>query len=321
MQTIQFVHSLRAIVARLKVKEISDFLHPLTINSANISISEVQKNQFSALLFESRVGFESLQQNPSTARLLEALGLPELYDPAKLGKLVSTYHAAQGTHQIRNVPDTLTAVNGFYSLLHWLQKFETVCFDLLEREKVGETPVDEEILPLRLVDYEGDGVEADRMQQFLAVLIQLHTDLARAFGFPAARLKIRFVDSGSDIVVAIQSLKIIIDMIKGLYSELWVKVRHRNFEDFDRKIDSLSNGLTFVSALQDQVKKEAISTPEAEILKVRVLSEMIRLMGVGGSVAQDDERIEMVDQRKLLVEKRGIRLLGTGVPNPSDSEK
>jgi len=45
-----------------------------------------------------------------------------------------------------------------------------------------------------------------------------------AFNLPAARLTVRFVDSGSDIVIGIQSLKVIIDMLKGLYTELWVKV-------------------------------------------------------------------------------------------------
>jgi hypothetical protein len=321
MQTIQFVHSLKSTVAKLKAREISDFLRPLINNPAAAPIAEDQKNQFSSLLFDSRVGFESLKENPLTAKLIEALRITELYDPAKLGKLVSIYHAAGNTQGIRNVPDNYTAINSFYSLLQWLVSFDQVCSDLLGRERIGETPADEQILQLRLTDYDGDGIEADRIRQFLSILVQLHTDMMRALNLPAARLKVRFVDSGSDIVIAIQSIKVIIDMLKGLYSELWVKVRYRDFEDFNNKIDSLSNGLTFVAALQDQVKKEAISASEAEILRVRVLSEMVKLIGVGGGVAQDDESIEVVDQRKLLVEKRGLRLLGAGVPTPSDTEK
>jgi hypothetical protein len=143
----------------------------------------------------------------------------------------------------------------------------------------------------------------------------------RAFDLPGARLKVRFVDSGSDIVIAFQSLKVIVDMLKGLYTELWVKVRYRDFEDFDKKIDSLSNGLTFVAALQDQVNKEAITASDADILRIRVLSEMVKLIGVGGSLAENDESVEVVDQRKLLTGKRGLKLLGAGAPAPSDSEK
>jgi hypothetical protein len=321
MQTIQFARSLRSTAARLKAREISDFLRPLMTNPSAAQIDDTQRNQLSSLLFESRVGFDRLMESPHTAKLINALQISDLYDPARLGKLVSIYHASPNTQAIRSNADFFSAFSYFYGLLQWLVSFDRACSELLERERVGERPVDEEILQVQLLDYDGGGIEADRMRQFLTILVQLHTDLVRAFNLPAARLKVRFVDSGSDIVIAIQSLKVIIDMLKGLYSELWVKVRYQDFEDFDKKIDSLSNGLTFVSALHDQVKKEAITASEADVLKVRVLSEMVKLIGVGGGVAQDDESIEVVDQRKLLTEKRGLKLLGAGTPKPSDGEK
>jgi len=305
----------------LKAVEISDFLRPLISNAGAVQIDDAHKNQFSSLLFESRVGFDRLAESQHTAKLINALQISNLYDSAKLGRLVSIYLAAANTQAIRNSADFFTPFCDFYSLLQWLVSFDRTCSELLEREKLGERPVDEEILQVTLMDYDGGGIEADRMRQFLTILVQLHTDLIRAFNLPTARLKVRFVDSGSDIVIAIQSLKVIIDMLKGLYSELWVKVRYKDFEDFEKKIDSLSSGLTFVSALHDQVKKEAITVSEADVLRVRVLSEMVKLIGLGGGVAQDEESIEVVDQRKLLTEKRGLKLLGAGAPTPSDTEE
>jgi len=48
---------------------------------------------------------------------------------------------------------------------------------------------------------------------------------------------------------------------------------------------------------------------------------MVKLIGVGGGLAQSDDEVEIVDQRKLLAEKRGVKLLGTGAPTSSESEK
>lgn len=321
MQTIQFVHSLDATVSRLNAREISDFLRPLMTNAPAVGIDETQRNRFSALLFESRVGFDRLMESPQTAKLINALKISDLYDPARLGKLVSIYQTSPNSQILRNAPESFTPFCYFYAFLQCLVSLDGACSELLEREKLGEGPVGEEILQLQLIDYDGEGIEVERMRQFLGILDQLHTDLKRALGVPEARLKVRFVDSGSDIVIAIQSVKVIVDMLKGLYTEIWVKVKYRDFEDFDKKIDSLSDGLTFVGALHGQVKTGAITEDEANILKTRVLSEMVKLIGVGGGVVRDDEPAETVDQRKLLAEKRGVRLLGAGAPVPPETER
>lgn len=79
--------------------------------------------------------------------------------------------------------------------------------------------------------------------------------------------------------------------------------------------------LTFIAALQHQVAKEAISSSDAPVLRVRVVSEMIKLIGIGGGLARSDEPAEVVDERKLLAGKRGLKLLGSGAPAPPETEK
>jgi hypothetical protein len=322
MQTIQFVKSLRELVSKLKAQEIVNFLDGLVKAPPAVaqtvppsSINEGQKAKFSELLFESRVGFNSLLQNANTAKLIGALQIGALYDPANLGRLVSLYHGAPNNQHIKNNAESFPLFYSFYGLLWWLLIFEKTCSKLLDEEKVGTVPADDGILELQVMDYDGTGIEAQRLRDVLSELIQIHTDLARALGLDDAHLNIRFADSGSDVIIAIQALKPVIDTLRGLLSEFWNMVKYKDLEDFDKKIDSLSKGLTFVGALRDQVSKKSITQEDADVLRVRVISEMTKIVGNGGTLASDDETVEVVDRRKLLVEKRGIKLLGAGTPD------
>jgi hypothetical protein len=104
-----------------------------------------------------------------------------------------------------------------------------------------------------------------------------------------------------------------------LFKEFWEKIKYRRFEDFDRKVESLSKGLTFVATVQEQIEKKSIDQNTGDILKQRVLSEMTTLIGLGATLPKD-EVTEKVDQRKLLADKRGVKLLGSGeTPRPTDA--
>lgn len=321
MQTIQFVNSLRKLVVKLKAQELVDFLTDLVNAPPNANptsnINESLKAKFSELIFESRVGLYDLRQNSHTEKLVIALGISDLYNPAKLGKLVSIYLASPHLQNIKATPDSFSQFYSFYSLLRWLLIFEKMCSELLEKEKVGDVAATDGVLELQIIDYDQGGIEAERMRELLSDVITLHTNVARSLGISDSHLRIRFADSGSDIVIAIQALKPVIDTLKGLFGEFWTKIRYKDLEDFDKKIDSLSKGLTFVAILNDQVAKKAITQEEADNLKVRVIAEMTKIMGNGGTLASDDEAVELVDRRKILTEKRGIKLLGSGAP-PDD---
>jgi len=125
---------------------------------------------------------------------------------------------------------------------------------------------------------------------------------------------VAYVDSGSDLLIGFQCAKVLVDIMRGLFAEFWEKVKFQPFDDFQKKIGALSAGLTFVGQVKTQVDNQAISEVDARVLTHRVLAEMTTLVGIGASLPQD-EVVETVDNRKLLSEKRGIKLLGQGDDN------
>jgi len=145
----------------------------------------------------------------------------------------------------------------------------------------------------------------------LGVVATLHELLSRFLNVSDSRLKVAYVDSGSDLLVGFQCAKAVVDILRGLLSEFWERVKFQPFDDFDRKIDSLSKGLAFVGEVKAQVDNHALSDNDGRILTHRVLAEMTTLVGIGASLPQD-EVVETVNHRKLLTEKRGMKLLGKG---------
>ena len=126
-----------------------------------------------------------------------------------------------------------------------------------------------------------------------------------------AHLKIRHLDSGSDLRVGIQASKTIAEILTLLFKEFWDKIKYRKFEDLDRKLDCLSKGLTFTATVKQQIENKVIDEETGNILKHRVLSKMTTLIEIG-AMLPSNEVSEKVDQRKLLAEKKGVKLLGTG---------
>lgn len=312
MQALRFTHSLKRIVAELKAKELVQFLDTFLVQGRpNQPITQDAKNAFSSMLFESRVAFAALEKDPDAAKILADLQLNDLYDPARLGKLLSTFSAQAATQGIWGTHENFVEFFSFSTVLLWLIKLSATCSRLLEAERIGEPVPDTTLVEIELVDYDGTGIEAARVNQFFASLTELHTLLCRTLGITDDHLKIIYLDSGSNLLAGIQAGKSIVEALVLLFKEFWEKIKYARFDDFDRKVESLSKGLTFAATLQQQIDNNVVDAETGRILKHRVLSEMTTLIGIG-AMLPENEVSERVDQTKLLAEKKGVKLLGTG---------
>jgi hypothetical protein len=204
-----------------------------------------------------------------------------------------------------------------YNSLSSLVSVKNTCVQLLETEKIPPQSPGSEVIELRLLDYDRTGVENERVQQFFTSLARLHAILSQFLNVTDSQLKVAYLDSGSDLLVGFQCAKALVDMIRGLFTEFWEKVKFQPFDAFEKKIDALSAGLAFVGQVKAQVDSQAITEIDARVLTHRIMAEMTILVGIGASLPQD-EVVETVDNRKLLAEKRGIKLLGSG---SDDSKK
>jgi hypothetical protein len=310
VQTLYFTRALGRIVKDLKANELISFLQPF-VSGPSTQVTESQRDTFSDLVIASQVGYAQLREVTRIARILDAMGINNLYSPQRFGKMIRHFAVLQQTGQVPGNPGIFTDFFSMYDSLIWLVTINKVCAELLEAEKLPPTSLGNEILEVRLLDYDGPGIENERVRQFFASMEQLHAILSQFLNASGSRLMVAYVDSGSDFLVGFQCAKALVDIMRGLFAEFWEKVKFQPFDNFEKKIGALSAGLTFVGQVKAQVDNQAINEADARALTHRVLAEMTTLVGIGASLPQD-EVVETVDNRKLLAEKRGIKLLGAG---------
>lgn len=241
------------------------------------------------------------------------MGIDKVYETSRLGKLLSKFLAFGQTDQHWTDTHHLAEFFAFYELLQSLANFQNSCSTLLEAEKLGSVGGTEGILELQLLDYDGTGIEADRLSQFVSAVVRLHTDLARILGVSDDQIKFVYFDSGSDLIAGIKCAVGIVETIRTLFKEFWERVFFRRYEDAGRKMDAISKGLTVMGTIQEAVERNTISEEEGNVLRTRVLNQIDSLFGIGATLPLHEGAVR-VDQRKLLIESRDVKLLGSGAP-------
>lgn len=311
MQTLQFTRALKEIVIGLRAEELITFLNPLLASGSAVPIGDGQRDFFSELVMSSQVGFARLSEDPQIKATMDAMSVSELYAPQRVGRLIRHLGVVQASNSLPGNPQIFTDFLTLHDALSWLVKLKNGTVQLLEAGKIGSVSPETGVLEVRILDYENTGIEVERVQQFFASMKELHVQLTILLQISDSSLKVLYVDSGTDFYAGFQCAKAVLDIMRGLLSEFWEKFKYSSLQDFDRKIDSLSKGLSFVGAVKEQVDKQAIDEETARNLTYRVLSEMTALVGNGVALPQD-QVIQTIDQRKVLIGMRGVKLLGTG---------
>jgi hypothetical protein len=307
MQTLEFTRALSEIVKELRAAEIVALLQPWLSASTppGTPLNEPEKDRFFSLVLESHSGYDQLSGAPRTDRILKGLNVSEIYDPARLRRLNTFLSAISNVQQIRANGEFY----GFFEILRSLQKFDGTCRTLLELEKVGKVEPTDDILELEFIDYDGNGIEPNRLARATEILVRLHMNLGRLLGVRGDKLTFKYFDSGSPLRVGIQAAKEIIATMGPLFLQFWDKIRFRDHDAFSRDMEALSKGLEFVTKVQEAVEKKAVTPEEAVNLKMRVFQGVNDLIGLGVTLPLRDTAL---DQRKLLIDKRDTKLLGTG---------
>jgi hypothetical protein len=285
--------------------------HTSQVQQLNQPVTEQEKEQYSALIFESHAGYDRLLRIEATRKILQGLEAHELYDAARLARLFIVVAASGTVGQLRSNPD----IYDIYETLKSLVRIESTCRTLLEKEMVGEVGASEGIQELQVIDYDGHGVEPPRLQLITSILVRLHTDLSRLLDVHDSKLRFVYFDSGSDVVVGMTAAAGVITALGALLLRFWDKFKFRDNEAFAKDIESLTQGLDFLGKVRESVEKKVITDEEAKILTTQVFRGINDLHGLGASAPLRDAAA--VDQRQLLIDKRDVKLLGAGETPPS----
>jgi hypothetical protein len=181
----------------------------------------------------------------------------------------------------------------------------------LESDRLGQVTDADELLELQLVSFDETGLTPERLVQFVETVNQLNTNFARVLGIAGGRLRIVYLESGSDDIFGFKSAKEIVLVIKELIFEVWDKVKYSGFERFEKKAEVLGTGLKAMALIDAAVTNNVITQEDGSIIKQHLLNDVQTLIGIGATLPTNQEVVE-VDQRKLLMDRRNARLLGEG---------
>jgi hypothetical protein len=211
-----------------------------------------------------------------------------------------------------------TEIIDFFEALKSLQQLGVTCSNLLEKEKIGEIGPTDAVFELEIVSYDTKGIEPGRLSRIIFTLTNLYTNLAHVLGVQDTNFTFKYFDSGSGLRVGIEGVDKVIESINTLLLQWWDKIRFRDFDTFDKRLEAVSKSLTVMTTVQESVKNGVINAETGENLKRRICQGADRLIGLGAAlpVKKDAE----IDEEQLLIEKRDVKLLGTGQPSDPDDQ-
>ncbi len=273
-----------------------------------VPINEEHKNRFTTLLFESHSGYDRLSKIEEPAKILTGLNAKEIYEPARLNRIMNLVSSAGVTHQLRssNSPDLFR----FYGMLEGLSNMEITSKVLLHDEKIGKVPATDSILELEVADYGDDGIEPVRMEAVFRILRDLEMNISILLRSPDHHIVVKYLDSGCKFTIGLEGLKEPIEALGTMLERFWDKRRFRDQDTFEKDMEALSKGIDLLAKTQEAVQAGTMTAEEAANLKTRVLRRANDLIGLGVTLPLGGATAE--EERKQLKEKRSTKLLTAG---------
>jgi hypothetical protein len=311
MRRVDFVQAIRRIVGELKAQELVSFLTPIIERSGNVQISPDMQASFSNLLFEAQGGYRDLGRNEETAKILEALNVSRMLSPENFGQLITVYKTAGQTSTIYTAGPSYALFFTLYDFLKWLLTIQAMVAKFLGAVDAEPIPAGTKVLKLEMVDFDGAGVDIARVQELLSALDNLRMRLSILLELPESRLKVRYIESGTDIHFHIEGLGEVIDGLRKFCSEMWTMIMNREFDKIDRRNATIGGNFELIDKIEQRVKAGTISPADGENFKQLILDDAQKLIN-SGTIPEDAQAIEPLSKEKLLAEARGVKLLGTG---------
>jgi hypothetical protein len=307
MKTTEFISALKRIVDELHVERVLAFLSFLPSRS-NIAISPATKNEFADVLFDAAHGYRILQEDKNADLILKSVHGNEILAPDRLANLTAIYRNSAATNVIFGNVEFFGHFISFYELMRSLTLLRDTAVEVLDKSHTA--PPEQSYIEIELADYDGDGIEIDRIERFASAIAELYERFAILLKAPHIPLKINYIDSGSNVLFSLSGASKIIDSMRDLLREIWNAVQNRKFDRFDKLVDSISKGLTLTKLVQDQIDSKVLDANEGETIKEMILTNIKKLFDVGAMPAKVEVPVP-IDRQALLTEKN-VKLLEDG---------
>ncbi len=290
---------------RLHVKQIIQILTPLVAVEAGQGIEPHQLDQFSVALLGAHAELNAMLKDSEASQVLQQLGIPRFFETATIGKLLAAFHSSKDSTTIRGdarfwlFRNLLANLEAFDNLANALQVF-------LIDQRFRRTGDDQGLVELAFLAREGEALTLDRLTVVLATIRTLHDLIARAVGEPDSTARLAVIESGSDVLMGLLAKAKTASAIGTLLTQWWDRIQYSDLHDFDRKMESVSKGLSVISELDKVAATPGPAAEEARVLRQSILDALMTLTGLGVKKSDPDRAAA---DRPLLEAKRDVKLL------------
>ncbi len=305
MQSSRLVDCLRKIDEGLRLAEWAPIIRPLVDvgNNADLRQSKALLRQ---LVWSARENFMSLRGEPSTAAVLETFGLVELFGEDMQTYLLTTVQSRNASVDIHRNPTDLAAFLDFITRVEAVHALRIGMTELVVAPRREALGTDDEALELRVLDFDGHGLLPSRLKAILEAIEDLHDAVVQLEGSDGV-FRISYLDSGSDWMVAVQSVRPLIELLRTALRQ-WERMRTLGLDGMAREGHIAIQHLDLLKRIEEERESGRLAEDKADHIRARVLSRLEALTAYG-VVSEAAEEAAVEAQRKLLTARRAAGLL------------
>lgn len=306
MQTLLFTRILAEIVKNLKVAELVEFISPLINPETATEITPEQRVNFAELIFQSREGYSGLSNSTECKAVLESLGIKEIYQSSNLAGMLTVINTAESNAGILSAPKNYALFREFYSNLSVLMSFSNTVELHLQKQKFANFSEIERLIELEVFDFDGTGVSLSRFTSVISSVQKLHDLICTVIDEKQSRIKINYLDSGSDLIIGLHFNMKISELMKTLFMQFWQKIKYKQYEEFEKAHEYLIKGLNITQHIIRQEKNGLFDAAQAGKYKIAIVDEMIKLTSYGVTI-KDADQDDHASRKRLMLDKREVR--------------
>jgi hypothetical protein len=313
MQKIDFVKSLATIVEKLKSQEIlSQFQAGFSQPGQNFNYATINP-----LLFLSKSNYDQIKGEAQFEEILAVLNAQGIYTETNLSNLTTILQTGPAQNIIRHA----NAI-ALYNFHNTIIQTSNLSKNILQSKSITETlvnEVDNGVVVFQIL-IESEGLETSQYIKIFTAINELIETISKIVNEQEQKSEIILLDSGSDSNVGVKSG---IETAKSLFlifKEVWDFVTNFQFYKQKQKNQALLESLTIRTEIQKKVDEGILTEQEGKEYLHMIKTRTDDLIGMKVLPKQIVIESNQIENKKLLAEFEGMKMLSSGNQNDTENE-
>jgi len=275
MQTNTFIQSQELLVKELRLDDLSAVLSRLLLLPVT-PIKSDEKSKIVDLLWDIRKKIEELQNDPKVSFLLTDLQINDELTREIILEILTVLQNSDSPAPLRNS-------HNFYKYLKIKGWVDALRREAFVTKKYLFHPLEIDTSDFRIVSFEilvddDKGLQFDRFSLILNDLSDLFYHVSAIYNKPLEKSTITFIESGSDILVAIKAVKETAEFIIGALQFYYKYLRNLEYLTAEKQSSALQAQLAVNKEIHEQAKLGYIDLDRAKLLSNSIITSIGNLM-------------------------------------------